>query len=423
MHEDQRGLAITTTSEAAATAYREGLDLLLAAWPGALDAFDRALAADPRFAAAHLARARVLQVQGRVAEAKQAAEAARASLNGASEREAAQVAILSRALAGDGKGALAAALAHIAAHPRDALILSLPLGAFGLYAFSGRPDHDRARAALCDTVAPHYRDDWWFEGYRGWSYAEAGALEVGQLHLLRALALRPLNANAAHALAHTRHDRGEIDEGRRETETFLPHYDRTGTLNGHLAWHLALFALERGDVARALELYETRIRPAVSEAPPLNVLSDGASLLWRVMLREPTRVLPWDEVVAYGAARFPTAGLPFADLHAALLEAASGNRAALERRIAAIEAMLAAGRLPAGPVVAALCRGVAAYAAGAYDEAADILLPALPDSVRIGGSGAQRDILEDTAIAACLRAGRAEEARLVLRRRFGERAA
>lgn len=417
MHEDQRGLRITTSDATAAEAYREGLDLMLAAWPGALAAFDRALAADPRFAAAHLARARQLQILGRTAEATQAVAAARAALDGATGREAAQVAILERALAGDGAGALAAALAHIAGHPRDALVLSLPLGAFGLYAFSGRPDHDRARAALCDVVARHYRDDWWFETYRGWSCAEAGALEVGQQHLLRALALRPLNANAAHALAHTRHDRGEIDAGRRETERFLPQYDRAGTLNGHLAWHLALFALERDDIAAALDLYETRIRPEVSLAPPLNVLSDGASLLWRVMLRDPARVLPWEEVACYGEARFAAAGLPFADLHAALLEAITGRREALGRRIAALEARLAAGRLPAGPVAPALCRGFAAYAAAAFDEAADILVALLPEVVRIGGSGAQRDLVEDTAIASCLRAGRAEAARMILRRR------
>ncbi len=419
MHEDQRGLPISTSSADAAEAYRAGLDLMLAAWPGALDAFDRALVADPHFAAAHVGRARALQIIGRVAEAKQAVQAARGALDDATEREASQVAILARAL-GEG-GALPAALAHIAAHPRDALVLSLPLGAFGLYAFSGRPDHDRARADLCDAVAPHYADDWWFEGYIGWSYAEAGALEAGQRRLLRALALRPLNANAAHALAHTRLDRGEIDAGRRETETFLPHYDRSGTLNAHLAWHLALFALEHDDVATALALYESRIAPDVSLAPPLNTLTDAASLLWRVMLREPTRPLPWDEVAAYGAERFATAGLAFADLHAALLDAVTGRRAALERRLAALDALLGAGRLPAGPVVPALCRGFAAFAAGAYDEAADLLVPALPDAARIGGSGAQRDMIEDTAIAACLRAGREETARTILRRRFASR--
>lgn len=148
MQEDQRGLRITTSSADAAEAYRAGLDLMLAAWPGALDAFDRALAADPHFAAAHLARARQLQILGRVAEAKQAIAAARTELAGATEREASQAAILGRALGGDGASALAAALAHIAAHPRDALVLSLPLGAFGLYAFSGRPDHDRARGPV-----------------------------------------------------------------------------------------------------------------------------------------------------------------------------------------------------------------------------------------------------------------------------------
>lgn len=419
MHEDQRGLRITTSSADAAEAYRTGLDLMLAAWPGALDAFDRAVEADPRFAAAQIGRARQLQIMGRVAEAKQAVEAAHAALDGATEREASQAAILARALGGD--GALAAALAHIAAHPRDALVLSLPLGAFGLYAFSGRPDHDRARADLCDAVAPHYADDWWFEGYIGWSYAEAGALEAGQRRLLRSLALRPLNANAAHALAHTRHDRGEIDAGRHETETFLPHYDRSGTLNAHLAWHLALFALEHDDVATALALYETRIAPDVSQAPPLNTLTDGASLLWRVMLRDPARPLPWEEVAAYGAERFANAGLAFADLHAALLEAVTGRRDALERRLAALDALLAAGRLPAGPVVPALCRGFAAYAACVFDEAADILVPLLPEVVRIGGSGAQRDMVEDTAIVACLRAGREETARTILRRRFASR--
>jgi hypothetical protein len=313
MQEDQRGLRITTSSADAADAYRAGLDLMLAA---------------------------------------------------------SQATILDRALGGDGAGALAAALAHIAAHPRDALVLSLPLGAFGLYAFSGRPDHDRARADLCDAVAPHYADDWWFEGSIGWSYAEAGALEAGQRRLLRSLALRPLNANAAHALAHTRHDRGEIDAGRRETASFLPQYDRAGTLNAHLAWHLALFALEHDDVAAALALYETRIAPDVSQAPPLNTLTDSASLLWRVMLRDPARPLPWEEVADYGAERFPTAGLAFADLHAALLEAVTGRREALERRLAALDGLLAAGRLPAGPVVPALCRGFAAFAARAHDEAA-----------------------------------------------------
>src|SRR5262245_6453798 len=57
--EDRYGLPLSTTSEAAAAAYRNGVDLMLSAWPGAAEAFDAAIAADPDFALAHVARARM----------------------------------------------------------------------------------------------------------------------------------------------------------------------------------------------------------------------------------------------------------------------------------------------------------------------------------------------------------------------------
>ena len=53
MPTDRYGLPLTVASEAAAAAYRDGIDLLLAAWPGAADHLDRAIAADPEFALAH----------------------------------------------------------------------------------------------------------------------------------------------------------------------------------------------------------------------------------------------------------------------------------------------------------------------------------------------------------------------------------
>jgi Tfp pilus assembly protein PilF len=58
-HEDRYGLPLSTSSAEAAEAYRDGIDLMLAAWPGAAEAFERAIAADPDFALAHVARARI----------------------------------------------------------------------------------------------------------------------------------------------------------------------------------------------------------------------------------------------------------------------------------------------------------------------------------------------------------------------------
>ena len=41
--EDRYGLKMSTTSAAAASAYRDGVDLMLSAWTGAAEAFDRAV--------------------------------------------------------------------------------------------------------------------------------------------------------------------------------------------------------------------------------------------------------------------------------------------------------------------------------------------------------------------------------------------
>jgi hypothetical protein len=64
MLQDRYGLALSTSSEAAA--YRDGIDLMLSAWPGAAEAFDAAIAADSDFALARAARALALDLCGRL---------------------------------------------------------------------------------------------------------------------------------------------------------------------------------------------------------------------------------------------------------------------------------------------------------------------------------------------------------------------
>ena len=64
---DRYGLALSTTVAAARDAYIEGVDLLLTVYPGAAASFDRAIAADPRFALAHIGKARAFQLAGNVA--------------------------------------------------------------------------------------------------------------------------------------------------------------------------------------------------------------------------------------------------------------------------------------------------------------------------------------------------------------------
>src|SRR5882757_3815309 len=143
-HQDRYGLTLSTASAEAAEAYRSGVDLLLAAWPGAAEAFERAIAADGEFALAHI---HTFYQQGDVARQK-AALARELVAHRGTERERGHVETLALAVEGQIPAALTSALTHLEAHPRDAITMSLPLGAFGLFAFSGMADHDQARVDL-----------------------------------------------------------------------------------------------------------------------------------------------------------------------------------------------------------------------------------------------------------------------------------
>ncbi len=114
LHEDRYGLPLSTHSDAAATAYRDGMDRMLSAWPGTAEAFEQAIAADPDFALPHIARARVhsFYQQGEAAR-KEAAAARELVKRRGTAREQSHVETLALAAEGQLPAALTAALSHL----------------------------------------------------------------------------------------------------------------------------------------------------------------------------------------------------------------------------------------------------------------------------------------------------------------------
>lgn len=420
---DRYGLPLSTTSEGAADAYREGLDLLLASWPGAGEAFERANELDPDFALPRIARARLHMIYAESVPAREKAALARTLVQRrGTDRERSHVEVIALGIDGQPARSLDGALAHLENWPRDALILLLPLGAFGLYAFSGMSDHDQARVDLCERHARHYGADWWFLTYLGWSHTENGAVGAGRQLTQHAIELRRENANAAHALAHAMYEDGSVADAQTLIDEWLPGYGRTGLLHGHIAWHRALLALEQDDADRALAIYTRWIAPEVTAAAPLNAVTDGPALLWRIGLcghQVPQDL--WRQSCAHAQKLFPQAGVPFADLHVAAAAAGAGDAPALERRIAEIEKRLADGKLPPGPVLPAICRALRAFADADFAGCARTLEPMAGDVVRVGGSHAQRDLVEDTLLVALMKAGEPAKARALLDRRLHRR--
>ncbi len=402
MHTDRFGLTITCASDAACAHYIAGVDLLLASQSGANTRFDQALTIDPEFAMAQVALARHLQVWGRMPEARTAIAAALQHASRLSIREQQHIAVFSALMNGHSIEALRLLTAHLAEFPRDALALSTALGAFGLLAFSGQPDHDGVRLSLCERVAPAYGDDWWFLGHLGWSHVEAGSLHSGERHVERALTLKSDNANAIHAWAHLAYEQGRAAEAVTRIDTLTACYDRRAALNNHLRWHAAIGMLAAGQPEAALELYDRDLAPGMATAPFINFVTDAVSLLWRVELatHKPCEGGRWETLLAHVEQRGYQATTAFLDVHVAALYAAARSHAAFDSLLDQINAALNSGSVPAGSAVPALCEALRAHAAGDTHKTATLLDMHSGNVVRIGGSGAQRDLFFETLAVA-----------------------
>lgn len=418
MLKDRYGLSISTTSTQARDEYVAGVDALIAANPGVEDHFRRAIEADPAFALAQIGLARTLFLKADVPAAREAAARARTLAAAATPREQGAVNAIALAIEGKVPDSLAATRAHIAEHPRDALALSPATGVFGLIGFSGRQEREAELYDLLAPLAKHYGEDWWFDSMLSFAACESGRLDEALRLIERSMAAFPRSAHGAHVKAHVLYEMGETKKGLEYLDDWMPGYAKEGLMHCHLSWHVALFALKLGQPERAWKAYRAGTHPGGSWGPPLNIVSDTGSFLWRAaLLGENVQPELWREAREYALKAFPKAGVPFADVHAAVAYAASGDFSGLERLVGEMKERLAAGKLAPGGVVPLLAEGFGAYAKKEWDAAIRLFEQALPETVRIGGSRAQRDLVEKTLAAAYQKAGRSEDARRLLARR------
>ena len=100
--------------------------------------------------------------------------------------------------------------------------------------------------------------------------------------------------------------------------------------------------------------------------------------------------------------------LLFTDMHAAMAELRSGNEALLERRLEWMHVTAASNAEAAslyGDVGIPLVKGLMAFHKGEYGRAVDLLYGIRYDVWQIGGSIAQRDVVDWTLTEAAVRGG------------------
>jgi tetratricopeptide (TPR) repeat protein len=412
---DQYDLAVSTVSEAARDAYVQGCELALTFYPGALEAFDRATAADPNFSLPHAAKAQVLMREGNVAAARAALVAAKDLAAGLSPREASHIAYFDLAFAGRTDAAIDALYAHLTAWPRDALVLATAANPNGLIGASGRVGQKHQIAGLMDSLAPHYGDDFWFLAHHAMALSEDGQLAAARPKIERSVAINPNNAHGAHGFAHVCYESGEADTARAYLSTWLTSYPRDGFFHGHLSWHLSLCEIQAGSWPQALSLYRDAMVLDRHSGGPQQRMSDGAAFLWRSELAgHPRDPAAWRALYEYATSALPSPGSGLADLHVILAQAVMGDDSGLDSRSRRMQEMARDGRYPSGSYLPTLSRGFAAFERGDFSTTIEVLAPLAAETERIGGSRAQHDLIEFTLLKAYLEAGRAEEAQRML---------
>ncbi|HVL34071.1 MAG TPA: tetratricopeptide repeat protein, partial [Burkholderiales bacterium] len=310
--------------------------------------------------------------------------------------ERAHVAAIGAALGGDYARAGRLYDGIVRQNPRDLLALAVAQ-AYDLFLanFQGL----EARTALAHAAWPEHHA---VLAMRAFALEECGHYDEAEALARRALELEPRDLRAHHAVAHVLEMQGRFREGVRWMGERSRWWTGEGGASTHQWWHLALYHVELGQADPALAIFDRRLQGAgVSE------LIDASALLWRLRLM----ALPVGDRFAALAERWEPyaedAHCAFNDMHAMMAFAGAGRWDCAARLLAAQERHIAGAwtsnyamtRLVGLPA----CRAIAAYARGEF-AAAEAGLRALPPVAHcIGGSHAQRDVLQLTRSAAALR--------------------
>lgn len=214
-------------------------------------------------------------------------------------------------------------------------------------------------------------------------YSEA--LATGQ----RAVALQPDDSWGLHAVSHVFEMRGDTEQGVDWLERGRKAWSRCNNFSFHMAWHLGLLHLERGDHDRVLEIYDDEVRP--QQTDDFRDMANAVSLLWRMEQSGVHVGDRWRDVSEIAYRRRTDTTLVFAALHNLAAMVAVGERDGVAELVAQIDAK-ALGMDDQARVAAEIGVPMARVLAG-LDAPADrqMIDRMVANLAKIGGSNAQRD--------------------------------
>ncbi|MEV5755033.1 tetratricopeptide repeat protein [Actinoallomurus sp. NPDC052308] len=426
---DEHGLTIGSASPAAVRHYDNAIHELLHFRAEVVGEARLALDEDPDFPLGHVLSAYLGLLTTEADDARAARERFapfRASLDTSRllPRERAHVEAVEYLLNGDFTtcGALLARITE--EYPRDALAL---VAGHQIDFFTG--DARSLRDRIGGALSAWHGDDRHFGNILGmyaFGLEEAGHYDRSEAVALRAVELNPRDVWGIHAVVHTYEMQGRFQRGIRYLDDRLDVWSTGTFFNVHTWWHYALYALEAGDTAGALHIYDTVLHGPDRTGVALELL-DAAALLWRLLLEGDDQTVRWRALADDWAPKAGEAFYAFNDMHAVMAFAASGRIAEAEQLIADRETYLAEDRpgvtnqTMTARVGLPVCRALVGFVRGEHDKVVDLLYPVRHHLNEFGGSHAQRDVVQRTLLESAIRSANADLARVLVSERLNLR--
>ncbi|MSP00855.1 MAG: tetratricopeptide repeat protein [Acetobacteraceae bacterium] len=406
MIRDAQEQAVTGATAESVALYDQAVRAFNLVCGDTLRLFDAARQASPGFVMAHLAKAWAFALArdpGLTAQVRTLIEtAAPLAMN---ERESAHLAALRHVADGALHDAVLVLDRHLMRYPFDmvahqvALLLDL---------LQGRVRWMRDRTARALRVwSPDMPGYPVLRALHAFGLEENGDYARAEAESRAALEGEPLMHWPHHTVSHVMEMTGRPEDGLGWMLAREASWSTKGHANqAHIWWHRALFHIELGQYDEALALYDGPIR---ATQRPIGVsLTNASALLWRLSTIGHDVGDRWRDVLTTWDGHADGRHGVFNDLHAAMAELGAGEAAATEQRLTAMRDTAESDNPAAATYREAgvpLVEGLLAFHRGAYEQAVATLVSARFELWRIGGSHAQRDVVDWTLTEAAIRGG------------------
>ncbi|NNF79113.1 MAG: tetratricopeptide repeat protein, partial [Rhizobiales bacterium] len=423
-HQDERGHALTTSSNTAGEEIDLAIHNFLHWKSDVVPHVGASLAADPDFAFAHVVSglimhgARNVHFRGKIEESL---AKAKNSANGLTEREQNYVRALEASASGRITEAVSLYETILAKNPVD--LFAQRLAQMELF-WIGEMDWSEQ---ISRRVSPHWEESVPSYGVhlscRSFDLEETHNFTEAEALGRKSVEIDPTDVWGTHAVAHVLIMQGRHEEGIAWIDGLKNNWADSNQMQLHLWWHRCLFHLERGEFDEVLDIHDTWVRnrelPLLVSMPDLYIdMQNGASMLLRLELRGVDVGGRWAELEELTLKRLDDHTSPFTSPHFAVILAATGRFAEAERLLTSMTEFASHDRGTFGPryLMAAIpaTQAVIAHRRGEHSKVIELLLPVRHQLWQMGGSHAQRDLFFLVLADSILKEGRSDLIGIVL---------